>query len=158
MMFQQCHTATDVAAVYRRLGFTRVCCVSGRVSLIAAPRLGAVAMSPKLGVRVRDQLVGHHRCESTPILTHTGTNRAWVFLVGPAWGRAMTSSTMHALATRGIRVLVGGQRIWLPMNDHPSGWRWLSPPVAADQLPARTTVLAAARLELDLLLPQRISR
>jgi hypothetical protein len=147
-MFEGCHTVTEVAAVYRRIGFTTVLCVSDRPSLIASPNLGAVAMNPALGVRVRDQLAGPHQCKSTPILTCPGPDRSWVFLVGPARGRTMTSTTMNTLVTHGLRVLMAGQRIWLPMTDHPTGWHWLSPPINAASLPVRTTVIAAARRHL----------
>ncbi|MFC3961660.1 hypothetical protein [Nocardia jiangsuensis] len=157
MMFERCHTTSEVAGIYRRIGFTTVSCMSDRVSLIAAPSLGAVAMPPTVGARVRDQLVSQHRCKSTPILTHRGPDRSWVFLVGPAWGRTMTPATMNTLATQGLRVLVAGQRIWLPMTDHPIGWRWLSPPIDVASLPARTTVIAAARQHLGPL-PRSASR
>src|SRR5262249_20877485 len=99
----------------------------------------------QLGALVRQALLGDGRCASVPVVAHSRPGREWVFLVGPAWGRPMTRSTLDGFAACGGRVLDAGQRIWLPMSDHATGWRWLSPPVNATAIPSRTSVLAVAR-------------
>ncbi len=143
-MFESCHTAQEVAHVYRRMGFA-VSCAFDRVAVIATPTLGAVVMPARLGTPVRRALLEDARCESVPILTHSRPNREWVFLVGPAWGGKMAQRTLDSLEARGVRVLDAGQRIWLPMTDHPTGWRWVSEPVSAKAIPSRTSVLSDVR-------------
>ncbi len=144
MMFESCHTASEVAYIYRRMGIA-VSVTFDRVAVIATPDLGAVAMDSRLGGLVRHALLEDSRCESVPILTHARTHAEWVFLVGPAWGGRLARRTLESLRERGVRLLDSGQRIWLPMSDHPTGWRWVCAPVEAKRLPSRTSVLADAR-------------
>ncbi|WP_405179366.1 hypothetical protein OG225_36855 [Nocardia sp. NBC_01377] len=143
-MFESCHSAGEVAHVYRRMGFP-VSCAFDRVALVATPTLGAVTMPATLGSLVRQALTEDHRCESVPILTYSRSHREWVFLVGPAWGGQIARRTLESLEARGVRVLDAGQRIWLPMTDHPTSWYWVSQPVNARTIPSRTSVLADAR-------------
>ncbi|MCP2318266.1 hypothetical protein APR12_003619 [Nocardia amikacinitolerans] len=48
------------------------------------------------------------------------------------------------LKEHGVRILESGQRVWLPMTDHPTGQFWVSQPVDAQSLPSRTSVIAVA--------------
>lgn len=142
-MFENCHSAHEVAHVYRGLGFT-VSCSFERVSLIATPALGAVAMPAGLGKQVREELLEETRCASVPIISYSRPNREWVFLVGP-WGGRLGVHTLANLEERGVRVLESGERVWLPITDYPTGWYWVSQPSTAHSLPSRTTVISAAR-------------
>ncbi|NKY31288.1 hypothetical protein [Nocardia gamkensis] len=153
-MFERCHSAREVAEVYRRRGFI-VSCAFDRVFLVASLRLGAVVMPAPLGGRVRKALLDTGKFESVPVLTHARPDREWVFLVGPTWGAGMSTPTVASLEAHGVRVLDARQRIWLPMTDHPTGWHWISEPVTATSIPSRTTVACRAR---DLLSPARSSR
>ncbi|MET7774071.1 hypothetical protein [Nocardia sp. NPDC005366] len=145
VMFESCHTASEVAYVYRRMGIP-VSVTLDRVAVIADPTVGAVAMPARLGRLVYPVLLEDSRCESVPILTHARSrHEEWVFLVGPAWGGQIGYRTLNSLRERGIRLLDSGQRVWLPMSDHPTGWRWISEPVEAKKKPSRTSVIAAAR-------------
>ncbi|MFF0494297.1 hypothetical protein ACFYTQ_35210 [Nocardia sp. NPDC004068] len=141
-MFESCHTASEVAIVYRRMGFPTVACDFDRVSLIATPALGAVVMSRALGPRIWTRLMTDHERSSAPIVTYPRPNADWVFIVTANRGRPFARSTRDALAARGVRILDAGQRIWLPMSDHATGWHWVSPPIKGMPLPLRSTVLA----------------
>ncbi|MFX0576920.1 hypothetical protein [Nocardia nepalensis] len=143
-MFESCHSAHEVAHVYRGLGFA-VSCAFERVSLIATPALGAVSMPAGLGKQVRLELLEETRCVSVPIISHSRPNREWVFLVGPAWGGRLGMHTLAQLEERGVRILESGERVWFPMTDHPTGWYWVAQPVTAHSLPSRTSVISAAR-------------
>ncbi|MEV5832856.1 hypothetical protein [Nocardia sp. NPDC052112] len=143
-MFESCHSAHEVAHVYRELGFT-VSRAFERVSVIATPALGAVAMSAGLGKQVREELLEETRCVSVPIISYSRPNREWIFLVGPAWGGRLGVHTLAQLEERGVRILESGERVWLPMTDHPTGWYWVSQPSTARSLPSRTSVTSAAR-------------
>ncbi|WP_431953295.1 hypothetical protein [Nocardia lijiangensis] len=151
-MFESCHSVTEVAYVYRRLGFT-VSCAHDRVSLVANDRLGAVAMPAELGKQVREVLAEEQDwSEGMPILSYARARREWVFLVGPAWGRPLSPGRARRVADleyHGVRVLESGQRIWLPMTDNQTGWFWVSPPQNAKLVPARTTLILAARRALE---------
>ncbi|WP_063045965.1 hypothetical protein [Nocardia pseudovaccinii] len=143
-MFESCHSAHEVAHVYRGLGFS-VSCSFERVSLIATTALGAVAMPAGLGKHVREVLLEETRCVSIPIISYSRPNRDWVFVVGPAWGGRLGKHTLAQLDLRGVRILESGERVWLPMTDHPTGWFWVTHPVTAHSLPSRTSVISAAR-------------
>lgn len=143
-MFESCHSVGEVAHVYRGLGFA-VSCAFERVSLIATPALGAVGMPAGLGKQVREVLREETRCVSVPIISHSRPNREWVFLVGPAWGGRLGVHTLAQLEERGVRILESGERVWLPMTDHRTGWYWVSQPSTAHSLPSRTSVITAAR-------------
>ncbi|MET8778516.1 hypothetical protein ABZV58_26225 [Nocardia sp. NPDC004654] len=144
VMFERCHSAHEVAYVYRGLGFA-VSCFYGRVSLTATPTLGAVAMPAGLGAQVRAHLEEESRWVAIPILSYPRAQREWVFLVGPAWGGKLGEHTIAQLEERGVRILESGQRVWLPMTDHPTGWYWVSQPLNAKTMPSRTSVIAVAR-------------
>ncbi|MEV0339436.1 hypothetical protein AB0H49_10445 [Nocardia sp. NPDC050713] len=144
MMFERCHSAHEVAYVYRELGFA-VSCIYGRVSLIATPALAAVTMPAGLGAQVRAALQEADRWAAIPILRYPRPEREWVFLVGPAWGGKLGAHTLTQLDEDGIRILESGQRVWLPIADHPTGWYWVSRPENAQSLPPRTSVIAVAR-------------
>lgn len=148
-MFARCHGTRDIAEVYRRLGFLTVSCALDRVSLVASPKLGAVVIPPESGPGIRDRLLADSRCRSAPILSYARPGREWVFVVGPSWGRGFAEPTLSALEAHGVRVLVAGQRIWLPMSDNRVGWYWITPPVDAESLPYRTTVIATVRDHLE---------
>ncbi|WP_062993544.1 hypothetical protein [Nocardia anaemiae] len=143
-MFESCHSAHEVARVYRELGFT-VSRAFERVSVIATPALGAVAMPAGLGKQVREVLLEEARCVSVPIISYSRPNREWIFLAGPAWGGRLGVHTLAQLEERGVRILESGERVWLPMTDHPTGWYWVSQPSTAHSLPSRTSVMSAAR-------------
>ncbi|WP_433678032.1 hypothetical protein [Nocardia sp. CA-119907] len=143
-MFESCHSVGEVAHVYRGLGFA-VSCSFDRVSLIATTALGAVSMSAGLGKQVREELVEKTRCMSVPVISYARPNREWVFLVGPAWGGRVGVHTLAQLEERGVRILESGERVWLPMTDHPTAWYWVSQPSTAHSLPSRTNVISAAR-------------
>ncbi|MEV0712721.1 hypothetical protein [Nocardia aurea] len=144
-MFESCHTVSEVAYIYRRIGIP-VSVTFDRVAVIADQALGAVAMPSALGGLVHQTLLEDSRYGSVPILTHARSHREeWVFLVSPAWGGKIARRTLDSLRDRGIRLLDSGQRVWLPMSDHPTGWRWISEPVEAQKLPSRSSVIAAAR-------------
>ncbi|MFF0532721.1 hypothetical protein ACFYT3_30640 [Nocardia amikacinitolerans] len=143
-MFERCHSAQEVAYVYRGLGFA-VSCSFGRVSLTTTPGRGAVTMPAELGERVRAVLEEEDRWVSVPILSYQRPRREWVFLVGPAWGGKLGAHTLAQLEERGVRILESGQRVWLPMTDHPTGWYWVSPPVNVQVMPPRSAVIAVAR-------------
>ncbi len=143
-MFESCHSAHEVAHVYRGLGFT-VSCSFERVSVIATTALGAVAMPASLGKQVREELLEETRSVSVPIISYSRPNREWIFLVGPAWGGRLSVHTLAQLEERGVRILASGERVWLPMTDHPTGWFWVSQPSTAHSLPSRTSVVSAAR-------------
>lgn len=147
-MFEACHSVREVAEVYRRYGFG-VSCAFERVSVVAGPRLGAVVMPSSLGERVHHRLLAVHACKSVPIVTFDRPNRQWVFLVGPALGRPSDARAFSVLDVHGIRVLEAGQRIWLPISDQSTGWRWVSPPAKKQPSPARTTVVAEVREQLS---------
>ncbi|MEV4129333.1 hypothetical protein [Nocardia sp. NPDC049707] len=144
MMFESCHSVGEVAHVYRGLGFA-VSCAFERVSLIATTALGAVSMPSDLGRQVREELLEEARCASAPIISYSRPNREWVFLVGPAWGSRLGVHIPAQLQERGVRILVSGERVWLPMTDHQTGWYWVSQPITAHSLPSRTSVVSAAR-------------
>lgn len=152
-MFERCHSAAEVAWIYRRMRFP-VSLDFDRVALIATPTLGAVAMPAELGGLVRQALLQDSRCDSVPILTHSRSNREWVFPVGPASGRRMVERTLESLRDRGVRVLDAGQRIWLPMTDQPTGWHWIYVPDSAITIPSRTSVTSSAS---DVLRRQQLS-
>ena len=144
-MFESCHSASEVAYIYRRMGIP-VSITFDRVAVIADRDVGAVAMPSELGGVVLQALLEDSRCESVPILTHARSRREeWVFLVGPAWGGKIAYRTLENLRERGVRLLDSGQRVWLPMSDHPTGWRWISAPLESKKLPSRTSVIADAR-------------
>ncbi|MET8779479.1 hypothetical protein ABZV58_31150 [Nocardia sp. NPDC004654] len=143
-MFERCHSAHEVAYVYRGLGFA-VSCSYGRVSLTATPALGVVVMPAGLGAQVRAFLEEESRWLSIPILSYQRPQREWSFLVGSAWGGKLGVHTLAQLEERGVRILESGQRVWLPMTDHPTGWYWVSPPVNAKTMPSRSSVIAVAR-------------
>ncbi|MET7769082.1 hypothetical protein [Nocardia sp. NPDC005366] len=144
-MFESCHTASEVAYIYRRMGIP-VSVAFDRVAVIADRTSGAVAMPSQLGGLVHQALLEDSRCECVPILTHARSRREeWVFLVGPAWGGKVAHRTLDSLRDHGVRLLDSGQRVWLPMSDHPTGWRWISEPVEAQKIPSRSSVIAAAR-------------
>ncbi|MFI2478767.1 hypothetical protein [Nocardia xishanensis] len=117
-MFESCHSVTEVAYVYRRLGFA-VSCAHDRVSLVADDRLGAVAMPAELGKQVREVMAEEQdRSEGMPILSYARARREWIFLVGPARGRPPSPGRARRAAdleNHGVRILESGQRIWLPM-------------------------------------------
>ncbi|AHH22172.1 hypothetical protein NONO_c74170 [Nocardia nova SH22a] len=142
-MFERCHTAHEVAHVYRSLGF-EVSCVFDRASLIAGLRVGAVCMPPDIGAAVRN-LMNCVRPVHAPVFssTYRSSKREWIFLVGPPWSPAVETHERQ-LAQAGVRLLVSGQRLWLPMSDNPIGWFWLEEP-RGETLPSRTNVLEAAR-------------
>uniref|UniRef100_UPI003F4A1878 hypothetical protein n=1 Tax=Nocardia sp. bgisy118 TaxID=3413786 RepID=UPI003F4A1878 len=146
--FERCHSAHEVAFVYRNLGFA-VSCSYGRVWLTATLALGAVAMPADLGAHVRAELEEDSRLSAIPILSYQRPQREWVFLVGSAWGRPLGAHTLAQLEERGVRILESGQRIWLPMTDHPTGWYWVSQPVNVEKMPSRTSVITVARRFTD---------
>lgn len=151
-MFESCHTPAEVATVYHRLGFTGISCAFGRVSLLASPRLGAVVVPGSLARGVRDLLTDNRRGKPVVVLGYARAGRPWVFLVGPQSGKGHSATTLARLADQGIRVLIAGQRIWLPMSDNrTSSWYWICPPSDLASLPARITVLSAVTGHLDAL-------
>ncbi|WP_157110603.1 hypothetical protein [Nocardia anaemiae] len=115
------------------------------MSVIATTALGAVAMPASLGKQVREELLEETRSVSVPIISYSRPNREWIFLVGPAWGGRLSVHTLAQLEERGVRILASGERVWLPMTDHPTGWFWVSQPSTAHSLPSRTSVVSAAR-------------
>ncbi|CAM4344561.1 DNA-binding protein [Nocardia ninae] len=143
-MFESCHSAQEVAHIYRGLGFS-VSCLYERVSLVATPSLGAVVMPAGLGRKVHQELAAGRRSDAVPIVSYSRPNREWVFLVGPVRGRSLVARTVIQLAEKGIRILESGERVWLPMTDHPTGWYWESRPSGVLVIPSRTTVIAVAR-------------
>ncbi|WP_216917841.1 hypothetical protein [Nocardia noduli] len=144
-MFESCHTASEVAYIYRRMGIP-VSVTLDRVAVIAGRDLGAVAMPSQLGSLVHEALLEDSRCGSVPVFTHARSRREeWVFLVGPAWGGKIAHRTLESLREHGVRLLDSGQRVWLPMSDHPTGWRWISEPVESKKIPSRSSVIADAR-------------
>lgn len=151
-MFESCHSVTEAAYVYRQLGFA-VSCAHDRVSLVANDRLGAVAMPAELGKQLRAVLAEEQDwSDGVPILSYARARREWVFLVGPAWGRPLSpgrARPISDLENHGVRILESGQRIWLPMTDNQTGWFWVSPPQNAKLVPARTTLISAARRLLE---------
>jgi hypothetical protein len=111
-------------------------------------------MPAGLGRQVREVLVEETRSVSVPIISYLRPNREWVFLVGPAWGGRLGAHTLAQLEERGVRIRGSGERVWLPMTDHQTGWFWVSQPSTAHSLPSRTSVITAAR---RLLAPARPS-
>ncbi|WP_157184006.1 hypothetical protein [Nocardia takedensis] len=149
-MLSGCHGPAEVAYLYRRLGFEKVSCAYGRVSLVASPRVGAVVVPQAFAEAVKHRVLASKGRDSVPILTHGSRHdRNWVFLVGPAWGGRCARRTLVRLAENGVRLVDAGQRIWLPMNDNSMGWHWLTPPVKGVPLPLRTTVISAAHDHLE---------
>ncbi len=148
-MFEQCHSAHEVAHVYRAMGFD-VSLIFHRVALIASNSLGAVAMPAALGADVRRALTDGRRATHTPIISFHRPDREWVYLVGPGVGRSLRHATRDMFDSAGVRILMSGQRVWLPMSDSFTQWYWVSPPSHATALPSRTAVLTTTRRLLQL--------
>ncbi|WP_054812202.1 hypothetical protein [Nocardia arizonensis] len=149
MMFESCHSVSEVAALYQRLGFSQVSCTFNRVSLVTSPALGAVVMPEVSGRSIRDRLLKRRQVHPVPVLSYARRGRDWVFLVGPQWGGAYGTTTLASLAARGLRVLSAGERIWLPMSDNRLAWYWITEPENARLVPSRTTVISAFRDHLE---------
>lgn len=148
-MFEQCHSAHDVAHVYRSMGFD-ASLIFHRVALIASNSLGAVAMPAALGADVRRALTNRPRAIDAPIISFHRPDREWVYLVGPGVGRSLGRTTRDMFDTAGVRIMMSGQRVWLPMSDSVTQWYWVSPPSHARALPSRTAVLTTTRHLLHL--------
>ncbi|MFG1793970.1 hypothetical protein [Nocardia sp. NPDC049149] len=146
VMFERCHSPHDVAHVYGQYGFP-VELTFGRTSMLTSARLGAVVMPPSLGQLVQE-LLGD--AASAPVISHSGPDRRWIFLVGPNRSNKLGDRSLAELERHEVRLLDAGTRVWLPMSDSPIGWYWAAPPLeGASAAPSRTFVLGIARKVLD---------
>ncbi|MGW5382569.1 hypothetical protein [Nocardia sp. NPDC003963] len=146
-MFERRHSPHEIAHLYRRMGF-EVSYSYQRLALIASRSLGAVAMPAGMGKQVRHIVQQDDPITTLPIISYRRAHPEWIFLVGPPTGDKGRRTAPGKLQGTGVRLLESGQRLWLPMTDHPIGWYWVSPPVSARMLPSQTEVLAAAQRQL----------
>lgn len=141
-MFEHCHSTSEVAAVYRGLGFTVTCSLE-RVFLIASATVGAIVMPADLGRAVRGLVAAESKHTTMPILTYPGPHREWVCLVGPvARGGKLSARTLADLEEQRVRIFESGQRVWLPTTDYSTGWSWITPPGKASEMPPRSTLIS----------------
>lgn len=116
-MFERCHSAQEVAYVYRELGLA--VSVHLRASVAHRPGRGDDARRARRSrhavLEEADPVGGDTDRELPTAATGMG------FPVGPAWGGKLGANMLTQLEERGVRILESDQRVWLPMTDHPTG-------------------------------------
>jgi hypothetical protein len=150
-MFEYCHSAYEVAYVYRHIYGLPVHITAGRVAMMTGPRLGVVSMPAGIGARVFEFV---KRAETAPIVADP-RGRRWGFLVYP--DRAVGKRRMELLARWHVIPVPPGRSILLPMSDSGIGFRWVRQPIEGKlQLPSRTQVVRWAQTQTSADPPIRV--
>lgn len=140
VVFESCCTPVDIAHLLRRRYSLPAEPAVGHVTLVTGADLGAVDMRADVGASVLSLL---QEQAALPVIADP-RNRTWTFLVDVSRSRAGELGPSHGTQFLEVSVRALGSRVFLPMTDTGSGWRWVREPLPGRlRLPALSEVLDA---------------